>query len=65
MKKVNWLIAQNIYDRETEFLAELQKQRYIYQETKYLNFRPEAAHQYFPHDDCVLFTGTLNLVGIS
>jgi hypothetical protein len=26
MKKVNWLIEQNIYDRETEFLAELQKQ---------------------------------------
>jgi len=26
MKKVNWLIEQNIYDRETEFLAQLQKQ---------------------------------------
>jgi len=61
MKKVNWLIEQNIYDRETQFLAELQKQKYIYQETKYLNFRPEAAHQYFPPDDCVLFMGTLNL----
>jgi hypothetical protein len=35
MKKVNWLIEQNIYDRETEFLAQLQKQGYIYQETKY------------------------------
>jgi len=61
MKKVNWLIEQNIYDRETEFLAQLQKQGYIYQQTKYLNFRPEAAHQYFPPDDCVLFMGTLNL----
>ena len=61
MKKVNWLIEQNIYDRETEFLAELQKQGYIYQETKYLNFHPKAAHQYFPLDDCVLFMGTLNL----
>ena len=39
----------------------MQKQGYIYQETKYLNFRPEAAHQYFPPDDCVLFMGTLNL----
>jgi hypothetical protein len=61
MKKVNWLIEQNIYDRETEFLAELQKQEYIYQQTKYLNFRPQAAHQYFSSDDCVLFMGTLNL----
>jgi hypothetical protein len=26
MKKVNWLIEQNIYDRQSEFLAELQKQ---------------------------------------
>jgi hypothetical protein len=60
-KKVNWSIEQHIYDRETEFLAELQKQGYIYQKTKYLNFRPEAAHQYFPPDDCVLFMGTLNL----
>jgi hypothetical protein len=47
MKKVNWLIEQNIYDRETEFLAELQKQGYIYQQTKYLNFHPKAPHQYF------------------
>ena len=39
----------------------MQKQRYIYQETKYLNFHPKAAHQYFPPDDCVLFMGTLNL----
>jgi hypothetical protein len=61
MKKVNWSIEQNIYDRETEFLAQLQKQRYIYQKTKYLNFNPKAAHQYFPSDDCVLFMGTLNL----
>jgi hypothetical protein len=61
MKEVNCLIEQNIYDRETEFLAELQKQGYIYQKTKYLNFRPEAAYQYFPPDDCVLFMGTLNL----
>ncbi len=61
MKKVNWLLEKNIYDREKEFLEELQKQGYIYQETKYLNFRPEAAHQYFPHHDCVLFRGTLNL----
>ena len=60
MKKVNWLIEQIIYDRETEFLAQLQKQGYIYQQTKYLNFRPEAAHQYFPPDDWVLFMGTLN-----
>jgi hypothetical protein len=60
MKKVNWSIEQNIYDRETEFLAQLQKQRYIYQKTKYLNFNPKAAHQYFPPDDCVLFMGTLN-----
>ena len=35
MKKVNWLIEKDIYDRESEILAELQKQRYIYQETKY------------------------------
>jgi hypothetical protein len=48
MKKVNWLIEQNIYDRQTEFLAKLQKQGYIYQQTKYLNFSPQAAHQYFP-----------------
>jgi hypothetical protein len=61
MKKVNWLIEQNIYDRETEFLAQLQKQGYIYQKTKYLNFCPEAPYQYFPPDDCVLFMGTLNL----
>ena len=61
MKKVNWSIEQNIYDRQTEILAQLQKQGYIYQETKYLYFRPEAAHQYFPPDDCVLFMGTLNL----
>ena len=61
MKKVNWSIEQNIYDRETEFLAELQKQKYIHQKTKYLNFRPKAAHQYFHPDDCVLFMGTLNL----
>jgi len=61
MKKVNWLIEQNIYDRETEFLAQLQKQGYIYQETKDLNFHPKAAHQYLPPDDCVLFMGTLNL----
>jgi hypothetical protein len=61
MKKVNWLIEKDIYDRESELLAELQKQGYIYQETKYLNFRPEAAHQYFPPHDCVLFMGTLNL----
>lgn len=61
MKKVNWLIEQNIYDRESELLAELQKQEYIYKQTKYLNFRSEAAHQYFPPDDCVLFMGTLNL----
>ena len=60
MKKVNWSIEQNIYDRETEFLAELQKQRYIYQKTTYLNFNPKAANQYFPSDDCVLFMGTLN-----
>jgi len=31
MKKVNWSIEQHIYDRETEFLAQLQKQGYIYQ----------------------------------
>jgi hypothetical protein len=55
MKKVNWSIEQNIYDRQTEFLAQLQKQRYIYQKTQYLNFNPKAAHQYFPPDDCVLF----------
>ena len=61
MKKVNWLIEQDIYDRESELLAELQKQGYIYKQTKYLNFRSEAAHQYFPPDDCVLFMGTLNL----
>ena len=61
MKEVNWLIEQNIYDRETEFLAQLQKQGYIYQDTKYLNFYPKAAHQYFPPDDCVLFMATLNL----
>jgi len=61
MKKVNWLIEQDIYDRESELLAELQKQEYIYKQTKYLNFRSEAAHQYFPPDDCVLFMGTLNL----
>ncbi|MEG3883728.1 ATP-grasp domain-containing protein [Microcoleus sp. herbarium19] len=61
MKKVNWLIEQNIYDRESELLAELQKQGYIYKQTKYLNFRSESAHQYFPPDDCVLFRGTLNL----
>ena len=61
MKKVNWLIEQYIYDRESELLAELQKQGYIYKQTKYLNFRSEAAHQYFPPDDCVLFMGTLNL----
>jgi hypothetical protein len=39
----------------------LQKQGYIYQETKYLNFHPKAAHQYFFPDDCVLFMETLNL----
>jgi hypothetical protein len=61
MKKVNWLIEKDIYDRESEFLAELQKQGYIYQETKYLNFRHEAAHQYLSPEDCVLFMGTLNL----
>lgn len=61
MKKVNWLIEQDIYDRESELLAELQKQEYIYKQTKYLNFRSEAAHQYFPPNDCVLFMGTLNL----
>jgi hypothetical protein len=38
MKKVNWLIEQDIYDRESELLAELQKQGYIYKQTKYLNF---------------------------
>jgi len=26
MKKVNWLIEKDIYDRQSEFLAELQKQ---------------------------------------
>jgi hypothetical protein len=57
VKKVNWLLEKDIYDREQQFLEELQKQGYIYKETKYLNFRPEAAHQYFPPDDCVLFTG--------
>lgn len=61
MKKVNWLLEKDIYDRESEFLAELDKQGYSYRETKYLNFRPQDAREYFSPDDCVLFRGTLNL----
>ena len=61
MKPVKWLIEKDISDVEEQFIGELQKQGYTYKEIKYLNFRPEAANQYFPDHDCVLFKGTLNL----
>jgi hypothetical protein len=61
MQKVNWLIEKNICDRNDEFLAELSKQGYFYQEVSYLNFLSEGANKFFPDDECVLFRGTLNL----
>ena len=59
MKKVNWLIEKDIYDRESKLLAALQKQGYIYQETKNLNFRKEW--RFFLKNQ--IFTGSLYLVG--
>jgi hypothetical protein len=61
MVKVNWLLERGVFDADDAFLAELVKQNYVYKDVRYLDFRPEAADQYFPDHDCVLFRGTLNL----
>lgn len=61
MKKVNWLIESNIYDREEEFLEELKRQDYVYKSVSYLKFHPNEANKYFPKHDCVIFRGTLHL----
>jgi hypothetical protein len=61
MKKVNWLIERNIFDAEDRFFEELKRQNYTYRETRYVDFRPEESHHYFPDHGCVLFRGTLNL----
>ncbi len=61
MAKVNWLLEQGVFDADDAFLAELAKRNYAYKAVRYLDFRPEAANQYFPDPECVLFRGTLNL----
>ncbi|MBD2461417.1 ATP-grasp domain-containing protein [Oscillatoria sp. FACHB-1407] len=61
MEKVNWLIERHVFDADEQFLEELKKQKYLYKEIRYLDFRPEAAKKYFPDHECVLFRGTLNL----
>lgn len=61
MKKVNWLIERHIFDADEQFLEELRKQGYFWQETSYLKFHPGDTKEYFPEHECVLFRGTLNL----
>ncbi|OUL37414.1 hypothetical protein BV372_02260 [Nostoc sp. T09] len=61
MKQVNWLIERHIFDKDEEFIEELKRQGYFWQETNYLRFHPRDANEYFPEHECVLFRGTLNL----
>ncbi|MEL6261094.1 MAG: ATP-grasp domain-containing protein [Cyanobacteria bacterium J06554_11] len=61
MTTVNWLIERGIFEADEQFLTTLKKHHCAYKEVRYIDFRAQEAHRYFPDHDCVLFRGTLGL----